>query len=305
MPEHPLDHYITPVDFGYLSLNHADGIRPDELATELEGRGFESVWMPEHSHIPSGRTTPYPGGGDLPDGYWHMQDPWVSLAAAATATSRLRLCTGICLVLEHDLLDLACTVATVDVLSGGRVVMGVGVGWNVEELANHRPDIPFRLRYEAMRERIEALRRIWTEPEPAFEGRWDRFEASWVYPKPSQRPLPIALGNAGPVGIGHAAAYADEWCPIDASLLNQGGRPDVAGGIELFRRLAAEAGRDPDDIPISIFSWAGPRRDRLERYRDLGVGRVVLPPPTMQRHDASATLRYLDEAAAVIGTFAD
>jgi alkanesulfonate monooxygenase SsuD/methylene tetrahydromethanopterin reductase-like flavin-dependent oxidoreductase (luciferase family) len=191
-------------------------------------------------------------------------------------------------------------VATVDALSEGRVVMGVGVGWNEEELANHRPDIPFRLRYEAMRERVEALRTIWTEEEPAFQGRWDRFEASWVYPKPVQRPLPVALGNAGPVGIGHAAAYADEWCPIDASLLNQGGRPDVAGGIEMFRRLAAEAGRDADQIPITIFSWAGPRPDRFERYRDLGVRRVVLPPPTMERHDETATLRYLDEATSVI-----
>ena len=153
--------------FGYLSLNDADGVRPDRLARELEDRGFDSVWMPEHSHIPVSRATPYPGGGDLPDGYWHMMDPFVSLTAAAMATTSLTLATGICLVLEHDLLDLACTVATLDVLSGGRVLLGIGVGWNAEELANHRPDLPFRQRYSAMRERVDALRSIWTEEAPS------------------------------------------------------------------------------------------------------------------------------------------
>src|SRR5262245_31735765 len=129
------------MELGFLTLNHAGGIRPDALARELEDRGFDSVWVPEHSHIPASRQTPYPGGGDLPDGYWHMMDPFVSLQAAASATSTIKLCTGICLVLEHDLLDLACTVATLDALSGGRVLLGIGVGWNEEELTNHRPDL--------------------------------------------------------------------------------------------------------------------------------------------------------------------
>ena len=144
------------MDIGYLGLNDAGGIRPDHLAAELEDRGYESLWMPEHSHIPTSRKTPYPGGGDLPEGYWRMMDPLVSLAVAAGATSSLRLCTGICLVLEHDLLDLACATATLDVLSGGRLQLGIGVGWNEEELANHRPDVPFRHRYRAMRERVAA-----------------------------------------------------------------------------------------------------------------------------------------------------
>lgn len=285
------------MDFGYLSLNHAGGVRPDVLARELEDRGFDSVWMPEHSHIPTSRETPYPGGGELPDGYWHMMDPFVSLTAAASATRNLRLCTGICLVLEHDLLDLACSVATLDVMSGGRVTLGVGVGWNVEELANHRPDVPFRQRYQAMRERVQALRTIWTDDEPEFSGTWDRFTRSWVYPKPVQRPLPIALGNAGPVGIRHAATYADEWCPIDASLLNTGGRPDVDGGIALFRQLAAEAGRDPDVIPITIFTWNTPKPARLEHYAELGVQRVVLPPASMSTAGPDGTLDYLDGLA--------
>lgn len=288
------------MDFGYLTINHAGGIRPDELARELEERGFDSLWVPEHSHIPTARQTPYPGGGDLPDGYWHMMDPFVSLMAAATTTRSLKLCTGICLLLEHDLLDLACTVATLDVLSGGRVVLGVGVGWNAEELANHRPEVPFAKRYAAMRERVAALRTAWSEDEPEFSGTWDRFSRSWVYPKPLQRPLPVALGNAGPVGIRHAAAYADAWCPIDASLLNTSGRPDVDGGVKLFRDLAAEAGRDPESIPITIFSWSAPKPARLEHYAALGVRRVVLPPASFTTAGPDRTLAYLDSVADVV-----
>ena len=286
--------------FGYLALNSADGIRPNRLARELEDRGFDSVWMPEHSHIPTSRDSAYPGGGDLPDGYWHMMDPFVSLQAAASATSTLLLATGVCLLLEHDLLDLACTVATLDVLSGGRVLLGVGVGWNEEELVNTRPDVPFKQRYSAMRERVAALRACWTEEAPSFEGRYERFSESWVYPKPLQQPVPIALGNAGRVGIKHAAEYADHWCPLDAQLLNYDGRPDVRGGIELFRRLAAEAGRNAEDIPISMFAFGKPNRKRIDTYLELGVERIVIPPARMHRHDESVTLAWFDDWAPVM-----
>ena len=286
--------------FGYLALNDAAGIRPDRLATELEGRGFESLWVPEHSHIPTSRATPYPGGGELPEGYWRMMDPLVSLGLAAGATTTLRLCTGICLLLEHDLLDLACATATLDVLSGGRLTLGVGVGWNREELANHRPDVPFGQRYQAMRERVAALRTAWTDETPSFDGRWDRFEQSWVYPKPAQGAVPVALGNAGPVGIEHAAEYADEWCPIDASLLNAGGRPDPAGAVALFRDKAAAHGREPGAIPITFFSWGRLTRQRVEAYAALGVSRIVLAPPSMAPHGADETLRHLDAAADLL-----
>ena len=279
--------------FGYLSLNAIEGIRPDDLAREITARGFDSIWMPEHSHIPTSRQTPYPAGGDLPEGYRRMMDPFVSLALAASASESIELYTGICLVLEHDLLDLACTTATLDALSGGRLRLGIGVGWNEEELANHRPDLPFKLRYSAMKERVEALRTAWGDDEVSFDGRWDRFEESWVYPKPANGTVPIVLGNAGPIGIEHAATYADEWCPIDASMLNDGRRPDVAGAIDLFRTKAADAGRNPDDLPISIFTM-GNRPDRIERYAELGVDRVVIMPPTMRLHDAKTTLDHLD-----------
>ena len=231
--------------FGYLTVNAIEGIRPDVLASELEARGFDSIWVPEHSHIPVSRQTPYPAGGDLPEGYWRMMDPFVSLAMAAQATTTLELCTGICLLLEHDVLDLACTTATLDALSGGRLRLGVGVGWNEEELVNHRPGLPFKLRYSAMEERVAALRTAWADEEASFEGRWDQFTSSWVYPKPVKGTIPVALGNAGPLGIEHAARYADEWCPIDASMLNTGGRPDPAGAIDLFR---SKAGSGPSRV---------------------------------------------------------
>lgn len=286
--------------FGYISMNSASGIRPDAIARALEQRGFDSLWLPEHSHIPTSRESPYPGGGELPAGYLHMMAPFVALTAAATATTSLTLATGVCLVLEHDLLDLACTAATLDVLSGGRLLLGVGVGWNREELANHRPDLPFGKRYAAMRERVAALRAIWGQDEPAFSGVWDRFTASWVYPKPPRGAVPIALGNSGPLGMRHAAEYADHWCPIDTMLVGADGRPDAAGGIARFRNLVAEMGRDPASVPISLFLFTRPTPARLERYAALGVERLVLSAPNAELEDASVTLRRLDELAPVV-----
>ncbi len=290
--------------FGYLTINCANQIRPDTLARELEERGFDSIWVPEHSHIPVDRQSPYPGGGDLPSGYWSMMDPFVSLQAAASATTDLILATGICLLLERDVLALAKTVATLDVLSDGRALLGVGVGWNAEELVNHRPDLPFRQRYSAMRERVQALRSLWHDEVPEFDGTWDRFTALRSDPRPVQQPLPVALGNAGPVGIGHAAEYADAWCPIDASLLNDGGKPDVQGGIALFREKAEAAGRDPDTIPISLFSWGKPSRERLESYAGLGVERVVLGPASFDADGEDRTLELLDRYTPLVAELA-
>ena len=289
------------MEVGFLSMNHIGGIAPAALATELEDRGYDSIWVPEHSHIPVSRDSPYPGGGELPNAYWHMMDPFVSLATAAQATERIKLATGICLILEHDLLDLACTVATLDALSGGRVLLGIGVGWNEEEFVNHRPDVPFRKRFSAQRERVAALRTIWTEDEPSFDGTYDRFTASWVYPKPAQGTVPIALGNAGPVGITHAAEYADHWCPIDASLFSLAG--GVEGGITTFRQLADEAGRDGAAIPISLFVWGNPKPARLAEYQALGVERIVLSPPTMSIDGPDQTLPFLDGVEGVLCEF--
>ena len=289
--------------FGYLTGNHAEGILPGDLARELEARGFDSVWFPEHSHIPVDRRSPYPNGGPLPGSYFHMMDPWVSIAAAAAETNTLTLGTGICLLLEHDLLDLACAVATADVLAEGRVVMGIGVGWNEEELENHRPDLPFKKRYSAMRERVEALRTAWRDEEATFSGTWDSFSTSWVFPKPVKGTVPIALGNAGPLGIQHAAEYADEWAPIDVGVMNTDGKPDVLGGIQGFRNLADEAGRDGSSIPISLYIWGRPRQERLEQYAEAGVTQFVFTPVNFDLPSADDTLRYIDELASAVEEF--
>jgi len=289
--------------FGYLTGNHAEGILPGDLARELEARGFDSVWFPEHSHIPVDRRSPYPNGGPLPGSYFHMMDPWVSIAAAAAETTTLTLGTGICLLLEHDLLDLACAVATADVLAEGRVVMGIGVGWNEEELENHRPDLPFKKRYSAMRERVEALRTAWRDEEATFSGTWDSFSTSWVFPKPVKGTVPIALGNAGPLGIQHAAEYADEWAPIDVGVMNTDGKPDVLGGIQRFRNLADEAGRDGSSIPISLYIWGRPKQERLEQYAEAGVTQFVFTPVNFDLPSADDTLRYIDELASAVEEF--
>jgi alkanesulfonate monooxygenase SsuD/methylene tetrahydromethanopterin reductase-like flavin-dependent oxidoreductase (luciferase family) len=226
-------------------------------------------------------------------------DPLISLMAAAQASKSIELFTGICLVHEHDVLDLACAAATLDVLSNGRFHLGIGVGWNEEELANHRPDLPFKMRYSAMRERVAALRTCWQDEVASYDGQWDSFTDSYVYPKPVNGSVPVSLGNAGPVGIKHAAEYADEWCPIDAGMLNTTGKPDVAGAIALFRQLATEANRDPDDIPITIHSFKV-NPERFEQYAELGVERIVLFPPSMDVTSTDGTLTHLDMLATEV-----
>lgn len=290
--------------FGLLGVNSAAGIAPHRLASEVEARGYESVWMPEHSHIPTSRRTPYPAGGELPDGYLHMMSPFVSLAAAVGTTSTLTLATGICLALEHDLLDLATTASTLDVLSGGRLLMGIGAGWNAEELANHQPDLPFGRRYRALEERIRALRALWSDDPASFDGEFDRVEASWVYPKPVNGTIPIALGMAGERGRPIAAALADEWCPIDVEMHSADGRMSATAAIEQFRGEVAAAGREPADVPITIFAMKPARADVVEKYAALGVSRVVFGPHDMTIHDADATLRHLDALQPIIDAHA-
>lgn len=291
--------------FGFVSVNTEFGIRPDVLARELEERGFDSLWLPEHSHIPVSRDSPFPSGGDLPEGYRHMMDPFTSLTAAAMVTRELTVATGVCLVLEHDLLSLAKRAATLDVLSGGRLLLGVGVGWNREELADHRPDLPFAQRYRALRERVAALRAAWGDDEAAFSGRWDRFSPSWVYPKPGGGRVPIALGSAGPLGIGHAAEYADHWCPVNTMLVGPDGRPDLEGAVARFRTLVAEAGRDPARVGISLLAFTRPTEARLERYAALGLDRVVLSSTTAAIEPAADTMRLLDELTPVVEAWRD
>ena len=292
------------MQFGYLTHNHIDGVRPDLLARELDTRGYESIWVPEHSHIPVDSGA-YPGGGDMPDSAWKVRDPFVSLALASTGSDRLRLGTGVCLLLQHDLMDLVCTTATLDRLSGGRLLLGGGVGWNALELADHRPDVPFGERYDAFEERVRALRWAWRSPSSGFLGRWDRFRPSRVEPAPTRGTVPIHIGATGVKGMEHAARYGDGWCPVSVGLVDADGRRDVGAAIERFRGLLDRYGRDPLEVPISLFWWGGEVDERLERACSLDVERIVFMPRSSQVHAAVDTLKHLDSLQRVVDHHAD
>ena len=205
------------MDIGFFSYNTEYGIRADELAKELETRGFESLWVGEHTHIPASRETPFPGGGELPKPYYHMSDPFVTLAMAAAVTNNLKLGTGISLVVEHDPIVLAKSVATLDHYSNGRFLFGIGGGWNKEEMENH--GYPFERRWKLLRERIEAMKTIWTEEEANYSGEFVEFERIISNPKPAQKPHPpVLMGGATDMSLKRVARYCDGWMPIDVLL---------------------------------------------------------------------------------------
>ena len=290
---------------GYLSANTASGIRQDVLAVELEDRGFDSIWMPEHSHIPTSRITPYAGGtSELPNAYKHMMNPFVSLAMAASATTRLELYTGVCLVLEHDLLDLACTAATLDVISNGRFTLGVGPGWNAEEFANHRPTFPFRRRYAAMSERVAALRAAWAPDPVSFDGEFDSFSQSWINPKPLHGTIHVALSCAGPVGIEYSVTDADAWCPLDVSLKDRMGAFNPQRAVARFRSRLDDAGRDPDSVPVTVCAMEGITDEVLDACESAGVARVVAFPEAMDIHPTETTLDRLDRLQPILDRWA-
>ncbi len=257
--------------FGVAIFPTADIQSPPELARMAEDRGFECLLFPEHTHIPVSCQTPYPGGGELPPEYSRTYDPFVALTAAATASEKLLIGTGICLVIERDPIVTAKEVASVDRLSEGRFLFGVGAGWNVEEMANHGTDASRR--FAVMRERIEAMKQIWSEDEASYHGRHVDFDRIWCWPKPAQKPHPpVLVGGNGPKVLERVVAFGDEWMP------NRIG--DDEGMLARCHDLSAraeQAGRGP--IPITI---AGMMRDpaRIERFAQAGVHRALfwLPP---------------------------
>jgi probable F420-dependent oxidoreductase len=263
-------------------------ITPSELGRAVEERGFESLWLPEHTHIPTSRKSPWPGGAQLPDVYMQTLDPFMALTAAAVATKRIKLATGICLVVERDPIHAAKNVATIDHLSSGRFLFGVGGGWNAEEMANHGTD--FKTRFTLMRERIEAMKAIWRSDVAEYHGQFVNFDPLWAWPKPVQKPHPpIIVGGEFPHGAKRAITYGDGWMPI-------GGRGlDALAILPRFRQMAAEAGRNPDEVPMSIFA-ARQDHEQLKRYRDAGVDRAIFLVATLGRDEA---LTSLDSAAAV------
>jgi len=274
---------------GAFSFNTDYGIRADDLARALEERGFESLWVGEHTHIPTSRRSPYPGGGELPRPYYHMSDPFVSLMAAGAATKTLKLGTGICLVVERDPITLAKEVATLDMLTGGRFLFGIGAGWNAEEMENH--GTPFKQRWRVLKERVEAMKTIWKHEEAEYHGEFVNFDPIVSYPKPVQKPHPpIIMGSATAKGRERVVQYCDGWIPIDVLL------EDLPPAIADLRRMAEAAGRDPDSIPVSVFAFEADDEELLLRYRDLGVERVVMAVP----RNPDLAIPFLDRFAKVI-----
>jgi len=272
--------------FGIAMFPTEYAISPDDLASEVEQRGFESIWFPEHTHIPASRRTPWPGGGDLPREYWHTYDPFIALTAAASATTRLRLGTGICLVIERDPIVTAKEVATLDKLSNGRVIFGIGGGWNAEEMENHGTD--YKRRWRVLRERALAMKEIWTEDEAEFHGEFVNFDPIWSFPKPVQKPHPpILMGGDGPTTFERVIEFCDGWMPIGLRLVN------AEEKIAALKKRAEEADRDPSSISITIFA-ANAERKALDDLERAGVERAIFYVPPAGREKVLPVLdRYV------------
>ncbi len=267
-------------------------ISPVRLAREAEDRGFESLWLPEHSHIPTSRRTPrggVAGAAPLPEKYWRTFDQFVALAAASSVTSRILLATGVCLVAQRDPIWLAKEVASLDTLSGGRFVLGIGYGWNREEMEQH--GVAYRQRRQILREKILAMKSLWTEDVASYDGEFVHLEPSWAWPKPVQRPHPpiVLGGDAGPKTRADIVEFCDGWMPL-------GNRHPVVERIALLRATAEEAGRDPDEIEIGVYS-APTDPAKLTELATAGVQRAVLDLPP---EPAETVLPLLDEYARLI-----
>jgi probable F420-dependent oxidoreductase len=277
------------MSFGVVMFPTEYSMAPGDLARALEERHFESVWFPEHTHIPASRRSPWPGGGDLPKEYWSAYDPFLALTAAAMTTSQLRLGTGICLVVERDPIVTAKEVATLDRLSNGRVVFGIGGGWNAEEMENHGTRFPQRWR--VLRERVLAMKEIWTKEEAEFHGEFVSFDPIWAHPKPVQQPHPpIVMGGDGPRTFERVIEFADGWMPILRPHTNP------VAKIPELRQRAEKAGRDPKSISISIF-FAKPDKAAVESLAKAGVDRAIFGLPSAGK---DKVLPLLDAYASVM-----
>jgi probable F420-dependent oxidoreductase len=282
------------VHVGVFSYNTEYGIRVDDLARATEERGFESLWASEHSHIPAGSNMPYAGSGDLSKATFHVGDPFVSLAVAATVTTKIKLGTAVCLVTEHDPITLAKTVATLDYLSNGRLLFGVGGGWNREEVANH--GVPFKSRWKIVRERVAAMKAIWTEDEASYHGEFVNFDRIISYPKPVQKPFPpVIMGSANEFARKRAAKYCDGWLPVDMRF------EDLAAAVDDLHEKLREEGRDPEGYPVTVLCADGDTTpDTLRRYRDMGMTRAVFMAGDQDRDTVLKRLDTFVDVAAEI-----
>jgi probable F420-dependent oxidoreductase len=273
------------VKVGVLTFPTDYSVQPDELARLVEEHGFESLFVAEHTHIPASRETPYPAGGELPMEYSHTYDPFVALTAAAAVTSELSLATGICLVNQRDPIVTAKEVATLDRISGGRFIFGVGAGWNIEEMRNHGTDP--HTRFSLMRERVEAMKAIWTEDEASYSGKHLSFESIWQWPKPLQAPHPpVLLGGNGAKVLERVVRFADGWMPNWGLQSNE----ELVARVQELQRLASAAGREP--IPVTVYA-ARSKPEVLEPLAAAGVERVVLWVPPAPRDEVAPRLERL------------
>ena len=274
------------MDFGVIMFQTDFAIDVVDLGRAAEEHGFESLFLPEHTHIPTSRRTAYPGGGELPREYSHTLDPFVSLAAVAAATNRLRLGTGICLVIERDPIILAKEIASLDHLSGGRFLFGIGAGWNREEMENHGTNPTTRWRL--LREQILAMKEIWTKDEAEYHGEFVNFDPIWSWPKPAQKPHPpVLMGGDGPRAEAGLLEYCEEWLPRPG----RSDRPFEERVADVNRR-AAEAGRGP--IPMTIFG-APPDPKAIESFEALGAKRCLLRVPSAGPDEVLPRLARLAE----------
>ena len=264
-------------------------IRMDELGEALEARGFESLFLPEHTHIPTSRQSPFPAGGDLPLEYSHTHDPFVALSFAAGVTRKLQLGTGICLIPQRDPIVTAKSIASLDMMSGGRFIFGIGGGWNVEEMQNHGAE--YNTRFKMLRERILAMKALWTEEEAEFHGDFVDFDPVWSYPKPAQRPHPpIILGGETKYTLKRVAEFCDGWFPRARDGF------DPAEGMARLSEAADAAGRDVSELSISVFR-APADRAALDNYAEAGITRALLQLPSADR---DTVLGLLDDYAPLL-----
>ena len=282
---------------GLFTFNTEYTIAPDRLAVAAEERGFESIWVPEHTHIPvpadGTDIVRDPMGGVLPREYRHMMDPFASLAAAAAVTKRIKLGTGICLVNQHHPITLAKQVATLDVLCNGRFVFGVGAGWNKGEMGDH--GVSFEERWQQTTERVEAMKVLWTHDKPSFRGKFVEFDAAWLFPKPAQRPHPpIVLGTLDtPFGRAQVAKHGDGWLPLTFDVKT------TQASIDDVRSRMRALGRDPNKLDVSLFFLEDKEQDKaaLQQAAATGAGRVILRLPTA---DEATVMRRLDRYALLL-----
>ena len=273
-------------NFGVQIFPTDQTIGPVELARAVEARGLDSLFFPEHTHIPVSRATPFPGGGDLPDWYWRSHDPFIALTAAAAVTERIRIGTGICLVIERDPIVLAKECASLDVLSGGRFILGIGAGWNKEEMQNHGAS--YKDRWKIVREKILAMRQIWTQDEAEFHGEFVDFDPIWSWPKPVQAGgPPVWMGANSKWVFDRVAEYCDGWMPIGGS---------GSGGMDNMKAALEARGRSMDDLTTALFG-APMDVDKLKGRLEQGFTDLIFSLP---QSSPEKVLARLDQIADLV-----